>query len=406
MGRRFLILSVVVTSILLGLVPAARAQQTTSPPYVPPTPRAYVLVDADTGAVLAERDGRVRFLPASTSKVITALVAVQHIAPGAMVPVSPRAEGMPARKINLKAGQQWKLEDLLHALLITSANDAAVALAQAAAGSDEGFVRLAAETARRLGMADDPVINDPAGLDDSFSFGGGNQISARDLAIAARALLAQPLLTEIVAKRDYRFVGGDGLPHRLTSHNRLLAAYPGAIGIKTGATDRAGPALIGAATREGRTMIAVVIKAPDTAGYVAKLLDQGFATPVAAQAGVNHLPTVPALRRPGPGTGEVAVAKAVPAGRTDVTPTSMWSESYVAVPLRAFGILAGLVALLRARVRSRRWLRRRRRAKVIASRRLALTSHGPTPAELATDRTHIHVQLVASSEDEALSTRR
>jgi serine-type D-Ala-D-Ala carboxypeptidase (penicillin-binding protein 5/6) len=378
MTRRVVWLWITLAGLVLGLAPVARAQEA-PPPYVPPTPRAYVLVDGDTGAVLAERDARVRFLPASTSKVITALVAVQHIAPGTMVPVSARAESMPARKINIKAGQQWKVEDLLHALLITSANDAAVALAQQAGGSDEGFVRLATETARRLGMADDPVVNDPAGLDDHFAFQGGNLVSPRDLAIATRALLAHPLLAEIVAKPDYRFVGGDGLPHHLTAHNRLMKIYSGAIGVKTGGTDRAGSALIGAARRNGRTMIAVALRAPDAAGYVARLLDQGFAIPVADQAQVDHLPDVPALRRPGATNGVLATPAAVPTGTTDATSQAWSSGDLVQVPLRIITALASLVALLRTRVHIRRTLRRRRRARVIAARRLILASRAVTP---------------------------
>ena len=182
-------------------------------------------------------------MPASTTKVITALVAVQHIPPGRWCTViSPRAESMPARKINLKAGQHWKLDDLLHAAAAVSANDAAVALAQAAVGSDEGFVRLAAATARRIGMARRPCAQRPRRASTTSSASQRRQRDQRPRPRRSRHVRCSPSRSwpSIVATPDYRFVGGDGQPHHLTNHNRLLTTYAGAIGVKTGATEAGG----------------------------------------------------------------------------------------------------------------------------------------------------------------------
>src|SRR5205085_6701650 len=130
---------------------------------------------------------------------------------------------------------------------------------------------------------------DPAGLDDEFANKGGDRISARDLAIVARAVLAQPALMQVIATRDYKFAGGDGLGHTLTNHDLFLDLYPGATGLKTGTTDLAGHTFVGSATRNGRTMLAVVLDAPDSYGLVERLLDQGFATPVRVEADVDRL---------------------------------------------------------------------------------------------------------------------
>ena len=277
-------------TLVLAAAPALAQAPTTLPP--PPPPRAWVLVDADTGAVIDAGREREPLLVASVFKVLTAVVVVENLKAGADVTVSARAESMPARKMNLKAGQVWRSDDLLNALLLVSANDAAVALAEAAAGSLESFGAMLDATAVRLGMADSPVLRDPAGLDDEFSVDGGNRISARDLAIATRAFLAYPQLMSIVGQPQYRFDGGDGNPHRLLNHNRLLTLYPGALGVKTGYTKKAGHSLIAAARRDGRTMIAVVVGAVDSYRSAAGLLDRGFATPADAEAEFDHLPPV------------------------------------------------------------------------------------------------------------------
>jgi D-alanyl-D-alanine carboxypeptidase len=264
-----------------------------------------VLVDADTGAVISASNDREPKPVASLSKIITALTVVHALKPGTDIPVSLRAEGMPARKINMKAGQVWTLEDALLSMMLSSANDAAVALAERTSGSLEEFMGDLQATATRIGLQDAPVLRDPAGLDDEFSVEGGNLISARDLAIAGRALLNDKRLAQVVASVDARFLGGDGIQHHLINHNRLLKTYPGAIGLKTGFTKRSGRCLVAAAQRDGRTMIAVVIDTYDTYGAASRLLDQGFATPVSAEP-ADRLPDP---QRSGP---PVSVSPAVP----------------------------------------------------------------------------------------------
>lgn len=256
-------------------------------------------MDADTGNVIAAHADHLPLPPASTTKLLTAITAVTSLAPDAVVPVSPVAQGMPAESINMKAGQVWPLSDTLHALLMVSANDAAVALAERISGSREAFGGQMYRMANILGLADHPVLRDPAGLDGQFSVDHGNLISAYDLAIVGRAALAIPEIRQIVGLPVYRFHGVDRIDHRLRNHDRLLEQYPGAIGVKLGYTVAAGDNLVAAATRGGRTMLAVVLHAPLVYADAAALLDQGFATPVEAETGQDHLPPV-ALAPPAP----------------------------------------------------------------------------------------------------------
>lgn len=331
-------------ALLVPTVAVAAPTTTILPP--PPPPKAWIAVDTDTGAVIEGGNERTPMRVASVLKVLTALVVAEHLAPGDEVPVSARAEGMPARKMQLKQGEVWRVDHLLHALLLVSANDAAVALAERAAGSLEGFGELFVATAVRLGMEDDPILRDPAGLDDEFSVEGGNLVSARDVAIAARAFLASAELAPIVTLPEYRFTGGDGEPHHLRNHNRLLTLYPGAVGAKTGYTKRAGHSLVAAARRDGRTVLAVVLGAADPYRSAAGLLDHVFAVPPASQAGLDRLPPVSLQPRQD--------VEAIPAASA-VTPVSSSRRRFPArdATLLLVGGVPAAVILVRRRARVR-----------------------------------------------------
>jgi D-alanyl-D-alanine carboxypeptidase len=252
---------------------------------------------------------------------------------------------------------------------MSSANDAAVALAERVSGSVEAFQSDLYDEAARLNMADNPVLLDPAGLDDSFSVGGGNRISASDLAIAARALLADPELSGIVAENIARFTGGDGIAHRLVNHNNMIRHYQGTIGVKTGWTVKAGHCLIAAARRDGRTMLSVVMDAPDMYATSAALLDRGFNTPVGSESTMSHLPPVPtdtphasAKGKAKANAAKSAATNAVPPGAaaltTPVEASARHSGRWGNLLINLIGAAALALAVLRARVR---WVRRRRR---------------------------------------------
>jgi len=334
----------------------------TAAPGAVPRPRAWILVDADRGTVLDAGNDREPMPPASLTKLLTALVASDRLAPADTVPVTDRAAGEPASKINMKAGQVWPFRDALYALLLSSANDAAAAVGERVGGTLEAFATQMQEAGTELGLADNPVLRDPAGLDDNFSVDGGNLLSARDVAIVARAVLSQPLLAQVVSTPVYTFTGPDGVRHRLGNHNLLLTSYPGAIGEKTGYTRKSGEDLVAAARRDGRTLIAVVLGAPSVWRNASDLLDQGFAMPAGAPGTGD---TLPAVHLPGspPPTSPVAGATASTGGdpATSGSPAPHHRHRSSGTTAETVGLVVIGTTAIAVGARRRQVMRRRRR---------------------------------------------
>jgi D-alanyl-D-alanine carboxypeptidase (penicillin-binding protein 5/6) len=373
--RAWVVAILVLASLLsLGARRPARTTTPTGPPPPPAPPKAWIVFDEDSGVVLDAGNDRTPMLPASVFKVLTALIAVQRLAPDDAVPVSDVAEGMPARKINMKAGQVWRFEDVLNALLLVSANDAAVAVAERVSGSRAGFAETMARTGQRLGLADKPALRDPAGLDDEFSWAGGSLISARDLAIVTRAAMAEPRIRSALVERIYRFHGGDGTDHRLLNHNPLIVGnFAGAIGVKTGYTKKAGHSLIGAATRDGRTLVAIVLNAPDATRFTEALIDKGFASPAEPATGHDALPHIVADAAKFAGTTvEAATAHNADAAAIAGVNATKHKNGGVDLPL-TIALVTGLgvpLALLGLR---RRAIRRQRQRRIERQRQRLVT---------------------------------
>lgn len=385
-----LVAGLLVVSLFAG---TTRAQEGGQVPLEPPA-KAWLLADAATGDVLAALNHREPLLIASLSKVMTGLVALEHLDVDATIAVSALAAGQPAMRIGMDAGEQWLLRDTLHALLIVSANDAAYAIAEASGGSVEGFADQMRQAAERMGMRESTFL-DPAGFDGPEGFGGGSRASAYDLAILARNALTQPEISAISALRRHELTGPDGTPHTLVNHNRMLEQYEGATGLKTGYTRAAGHTLIATAERDGRTLIAVVLGSDDHYGVARDLLNQGFATPSEA-AGVGE--TLPEVALP---TGEAADEAA---GASDEEAGGSgggiaWSTHLRRLLTGALGLLAVVVVLRRRAVKRRRARRlARRRAHEDARRRgmLDVVSgaeyyHGPSPPTAPGDGRHVSV---------------
>jgi D-alanyl-D-alanine carboxypeptidase (penicillin-binding protein 5/6) len=271
------------------VAPAAHAEPQSA------APKAYILVDADSGYVLGAGHEHDALPPASTAKLMTALTAVERLPPDAEIDVSPLAAAQPASRINMQAGQKWKFVDALASLMMVSANDAAYAVAETTSGNLDAFAQTEADTAKRYGMRDS-TFSDPAGLDDGQSFKGGPRMSAYDIAISARNALDVPELALFAALRERKFTDPAGQPRTLVNHNRMLPGdtrgYAGTTGMKTGFTNQAGHTLVATATRNGRTLIAVIMDTYDTYGWAAQLLDSGFATPVDTKGNGTRLPAV------------------------------------------------------------------------------------------------------------------
>jgi len=399
---------------LMLVVTAAGPAAAQSPPGPPYQAKAWILVDAGTGRVLDAYNQHEALPPASTTKLMTALVATEKLAPEAIVTVSPVAAAQPAMRIGMVAGQQWTLDAAMHSLMMVSANDAAYALAEAASGSLAAFADDMNAAALRYGMVDSHFA-DPAGFDDAAAFGGGNRVSAYDLAIAARNVLAVPGLMAMVGTTKWTFDGPDGHGHVLYNHDKLLGRYPGATGLKTGYTALAGHTFVGTATRDGRTMITVVLNGDDFYNIASKLLDEGFATPTDAPGLGETLPPVrvqpyrAALAStlvPGK-AGATKAGKSVlrATGATPVAeqrPVRRGGAGRMLTLLLVVAAAAGAVSTLRRRSR------RRRRERAAHRRRLAEIRRAAYLDALADDAWDIEMAIPVPGEfdDEApLQTR-
>ena len=240
------------------------------PPEV--TAEAWILYDDSYEKELASYNADLPRAPASTTKMMTALVVLESSGLDGEAVISRRAAAVGESEIGLAAGEEsWTVRDLLAALLLDSANDAAVALAEHTAGSVEGFAEMMNDRASEMGLEGTRFAN-PHGLDEE-----GHYSTARDLLAVARAGMEIPDFADLAGARSANLPADPvGNPRTALNTNRLLADYPGAVGVKTGYTDRAGLSLAAAAERDGRRLYAVVLGSDDHFAEAAALLDYGF----------------------------------------------------------------------------------------------------------------------------------
>lgn len=225
-----------------------------------------ILMDAESGRVLYEHDIHQRRLIASTTKLLTALVAVEE-AENLDETVSVKGEwlGSEGSSIYLKPGEEITLLGLLHGLLLQSGNDAAMAIACHTAGSEADFVALMNQKAAELGMKNSSFAN-PSGLNDENHYS-----TAYDMALLAQACLKNKTVADICATRSVT-IG----TRTFVNHNKLLWRCEGCVGMKTGFTEKAGRTLVSAATRDGQTLICVTLNDGDDWNDHCELLDYGF----------------------------------------------------------------------------------------------------------------------------------
>lgn len=224
-----------------------------------------ILMDAQSGRVLYEKNADSRSLIASTTKIMTGLLVCEQCNVLDRVEIKPQAVGIEGSSMYLKAGEVLTVQELLYGLMLQSGNDAAVALAIYCGGTVEGFVEMMNDKARTLGMRNTHFEN-PNGLDSENHYS-----TARDLAVLTAYAMENPIFAKTVSTKTATV--GDRV---LTNHNKLLWRYAGAEGVKTGFTKAAGRILVSSARRDGRRLIAVTINAPDDWNDHAALLDRGF----------------------------------------------------------------------------------------------------------------------------------
>ncbi|HEX5534117.1 MAG TPA: D-alanyl-D-alanine carboxypeptidase family protein [Actinomycetales bacterium] len=355
-----------------GLVVPAGAP---APPQIPAG--AWLIADLDSGEVLAANNATAQLAPASTLKILTAVALGPGLDRSKQYTAVHEDAAIDGSKVGLDPGSVYTVDDLLHALMLGSGNDAAFALGNLSGGQNEAVAKMRAE-AERIGAAS-TVVRNTSGLDEP-----GQVSTARDLALMARALLDDPDLAKVAATRHYQFPGkgtavGPGRAHfQIANHNKLLANYPGALGVKNGYTVAARGSFVGAAERDGHRYVVTLLKSEaPTWRHTAALLDWAFANGPQVQP-VGSLE--PPGFRPADGTstdgdagheGSAAGSPAASGEGADGTAVASrpamaglgesWMPLWLKVPLVVVSFLAAAVFLLRVRVLLRRRARAARR---------------------------------------------
>lgn len=355
MKRLFLVLLLVLLAVQPVLAARAKIATLSADPYL-----SALVIDADTGDILVDENSGAVAYPASVLKLMVLYVILDRIAQGnmrldEMVQVTREASQMGGSQVYLDPKEQFSVDDLLYALIIQSANDAAVALAVHAAGSKDAFVALMNEKAKELGMNSTSFYS-VHGLPPSE----GQQpdsTTARDMAILARELAKNPDVFKYTSTREREFRGGEFI---MRTHNKLLASVDGCDGFKTGYFKAAGFSIVATAKRNGVRIIAVVLGSLDRKVRDAKtseLLAIGFAK---------------AKPRPEP---QAAIQKAAPSPASQTAPAPSAEQQSKAAEKKqesatslgrdltmiGLGFGAGLLTcLIAAMIRSRPRSRRRR----------------------------------------------
>ena len=263
--KQVIVIMMLVFCLMACIAPAACALEIEA--------TSAILIDADTGRVLFAQDAHRRLPVASLTKILTALVTLEHDDNLSRLFTLPQDfVNVGESSIGLAAGETLTIEDLLYALMLRSANDAGQALALAVAGNESAFAQMMNQCCAELGLRESNWTN-PHGLHHDAHLS-----SAYDMAYITRAAMQIPMFNTLISTDTYTIPWeGHEEDRVVSSHNRLLTRYKGADGVKTGYTSQSGNCLVGSATRDGLRLIGVVLSCEDTYGQMEELLDYGFA---------------------------------------------------------------------------------------------------------------------------------
>lgn len=247
-------------------------------PVVPGNPtfpiisaEGVVAMDLDSGVALYEKNPDSAFLPASTTKIITALVVLDSYSLDAIL-IVPQKVGVDGQKMGLIAGEQMRVENLLYGLLVYSANDAAETLAQNYPGGRDAFISAMNDKARALSMNNSHFAN-PVGLDED-----DQRSTARDLVRASEVAMRNPEFAKIVGTKQVYISDLSGrFNYNLKNINELLGVVPGVMGVKTGWTENARENLVTYLERDGHKVMIAVLGSQDRFGETKELIDWIFA---------------------------------------------------------------------------------------------------------------------------------
>jgi len=232
--------------------------------------KAAFLMDADTGAILYQKNPDLRLPPASTTKVMTAIIALENDQLDSVVCATKDASRVQPCKVEIHSGEKWRMDDLLRCTLLKSANDACVVIAEGSAGSISNFTRLMNLKAKEIG-ANNTHFSNPHGLDQKDHYS-----TARDLVLIFKYAMTNPTFREIVQTESISIQGPNHRLIYLRTHNRLLGKYEGMIGGKTGYTCRAKKCFVGEAQQNGKKLLVCVLGSQNHFKDASRLLDFGF----------------------------------------------------------------------------------------------------------------------------------
>lgn len=286
--------------------------------------KSAVLFEPTSGTVLFEKDAHTPRAMASTTKLMTALLAAEVGDWDRLIDVTAPMVAVEGSALGLRGGDRLTLRDLVSGLLLMSGNDAANVIAITLDGSLEAFAERMNKKAAELGMTASHFVT-PSGLD-----GEGHASSAYDMALLAAAVLQNEVLAEICASKTDTIRINDRTV-TIKNHNRLLSLYEGAIGMKTGFTKKAGRCLVSAARRDGVTLIAVTLNDGDDWNDHMALFDYGFSQVRAVELPAAVLPPLPLT-----GGEQGTVALSVPSVESLILPTGQAGAVSMRVKLPAF----------------------------------------------------------------------
>lgn len=317
-------------------------------PGTPPLPNdisaeAWLVADLDTGDVIAAKDPHGRHRPASIIKVLVAMQAIRELPIHKVVPGTAEDSAQEGTKVGVGENGHYSINDLLHGLLMYSGNDAAHALAAQMGGMETTIGKLNV-LADKLGGHDTRVAT-PSGLD-----GPGMSTSAYDIGLFYRYAWQNPIFSDIVSTRTFDFPGRGDAGYPIENDNKLLANYPGALGGKTGFTDDAGQTFVGAANRDGRRLVAVLLRGTRQPiapwEQAAHLLDYGFATAPGTKVGTLIEPD-PSLLAPKPEAAAGAQALNAAPVLPDMDATPVRVGVGIVGSIIVFGLIMGARSLNR-----------------------------------------------------------
>jgi D-alanyl-D-alanine carboxypeptidase (penicillin-binding protein 5/6) len=300
-------------TLLIAVIPC-EATETSSDSPKPPDIRATaaILIDAVSGQVLYAKNPDQPRPPASTTKIMTAILLLEHVRPEEIITASKQACRTEGSGLHLQPGEKVLARDMLYAILLRSANDGCVAVAEYIAGSEARFAEMMTAKAREIG-ATHTTFKNSHGLDCP-----GHLTTARDLAIIARYASLYPEFNAAVRTKYYTLArSSNSKDVLLRNHAKFLWKFPGADGVKTGYTYPAGRCFVGGATWNGWRLISVVLNSPDVVEETARLMKYGFQ---------NFTPMVAVE------TGQVCAEVPVKAGKTQAVPAIAQNRIQYVIP--------------------------------------------------------------------------